>query len=101
MSPPFVSLFSIFLFSLISRSQSLTLSSRLIHRCSDEARAAVAAAGGGEALPARRSPEYYKLLIKSDLQRQKKRIANVKYQQLFPAAGSDTFSLGNDFGWWG
>lgn len=78
-------------------SHSLTLSSRLVHRFSDEARAAAASRGGGR-WPARRSAEYYQVLARNDLLRQK-RLLGPRYQTLFPSEGSETFNLGNDFGW--
>ncbi|XP_073103650.1 aspartic proteinase-like protein 1 isoform X1 [Elaeis guineensis] len=82
---------------LVWSSHSLTLSSRLVHRFSDEARAAAASRGGG-GWPARRSAEYYQVLARSDLQRQK-RLLGSRYQTLFPSEGSETLHLGNDFGW--
>ncbi|KAG1342412.1 hypothetical protein COCNU_05G006410 [Cocos nucifera] len=81
---------------LVWSSHSLTLSSRLVHRFSDEARAAAASRGGGR-WPARRSAEYYQVLARSDLQRQK-RLLGSRYQTLFPSEGSETFNPGNDFG---
>lgn len=47
----------------------------------------------------RRSPEYYNVLNKWDVERQKKLIGNVKFQTLFPAEGGGILSPGNDFGW--
>lgn len=80
----------------------VTFSSRLIHRFSDEVKALrvskKAGGGGGVAWPERRSLEYYRMLVSSDLEKQKMRI-DPKYQLLFPSEGSQTMSLGNDFGW--
>ncbi|XP_038973156.1 aspartic proteinase-like protein 1 [Phoenix dactylifera] len=82
---------------LVWSSHSLTLSSRLVHRFSDEAGVAAASRGGGQ-WPDRRSAEYYQVLARSDIQRQK-RLLGSRYQTLFPSEGSETFNLGNDFGW--
>ncbi|XP_072980979.1 aspartic proteinase-like protein 1 isoform X1 [Typha angustifolia] len=78
-------------------SHSLTFSSRLVHRFSDEARDVAASRGVGK-WPSWRSTEYYEALVRSDLQRQKRRLGG-RYQRLYPSEGSETFSLGNDFGW--
>ncbi|KAJ0988378.1 hypothetical protein J5N97_006734 [Dioscorea zingiberensis] len=75
----------------------MTLSSRLVHRFSNEA--AVAAVKGGGAPLARRSLEYYGVLVRSDLARQNRRLSGSKFPMLFPSEGSETMSLGNDFGW--
>ncbi|WOK94350.1 aspartic proteinase-like protein 1 [Canna indica] len=77
---------------------SFALSAELVHRFSDEARVAVASRGGSGGWPTRRSEEYYQMLARSDLQRQKRRLG-ARYQLLFPSDGSETVSLGNDFGW--
>lgn len=84
----------------------VTFSSRLIHRFSDEVKALRVSrkaaggggGGGGVTWPERRSLEYYRMLVSSDLEKQKMRI-DPKYQLLFPSEGSQTMSLGNDFGW--
>ncbi|KAJ4761528.1 Eukaryotic aspartyl protease family protein [Rhynchospora pubera] len=80
-------------------SESATLSLRLVHRFSDEARVS-APGGAGWRWPSRGSMAYYRTLLRSDLQRQKRRLGvRYQHQALFPDEGSDTFSLGNDFGW--
>ncbi|PON72572.1 LOW QUALITY PROTEIN: Aspartic peptidase [Trema orientale] len=89
----------------------ITLSSRLIHRFSEEAkRFRVSGKGKGNGngnvnvngysweWGERRSVEYYGRLLASDVQRQKMRLAS-QFQFLFPSEGSQTMSLGNDFGW--
>lgn len=73
-----------------------TLSARMVHRLSDEARLSAGAHGGR--WPRRGSGEYYRALVRSDLQRQKRRVGG-KYQLLSLSEGGGTFSLGNDFGW--
>ncbi|RWW42337.1 hypothetical protein BHE74_00052127 [Ensete ventricosum] len=84
---------------LVWKAHSFALSAELVHRFSDEARAAAGiGGGGGERWPTRRSEEYYQMLARSDLQRRKRRLG-ARYQMLFPSEGSETLSLGNDFGW--
>jgi hypothetical protein len=73
-----------------------TLSSRMVHRLSDEAR--LEAGPRGEWWPRRGSGEYYRALVRSDLQRQKRRLGG-KYQLLSLSKGGSIFSPGNDFGW--
>ncbi|KAL5992284.1 hypothetical protein ACLOJK_013200 [Asimina triloba] len=82
--------------------RSLTLSSRLIHRFSDEAKAVMVSRNGelpAGSWPVRGTMEYYQVLVSSDLKRQKLKLTP-KYQSLFPVEGSATVSLGNDFGCW-
>ncbi|KAL6635138.1 hypothetical protein ACP70R_027809 [Stipagrostis hirtigluma subsp. patula] len=73
-----------------------TLSTRMVHRLSDEARLEAGARGGR--WPRRGSGEYYRALVRSDLQRQKRRVGG-KFQLLSLSKGGDTFSGGNDLGW--
>ena len=73
-----------------------TLSSRMVHRLSDEAR--LEAGPSGERWPRRGSGEYYRALVRSDLQRQKRRLG-VKYQLLSLSKGGGTFSSGDNLGW--
>ncbi|CAD6249475.1 unnamed protein product [Miscanthus lutarioriparius] len=73
-----------------------TLSSRMVHRLSDKARLEAGPRAGW--WPQRGSGEYYRALVRSDLQRQKRRLAG-KYQLLSLSKGGSTFSPGNDFGW--
>lgn len=81
-----------------------TLSSRLIHRFSDEAKALrVLRNGNGsgkvfESWPQRRTFDYYQVLVASDFQRQKMKLGS-QFQYVFPSEGSKTMSFGNDFGW--
>ncbi|KAF8729906.1 hypothetical protein HU200_017368 [Digitaria exilis] len=74
-----------------------TLSSRMVHRLSDEARLE-AGPRAGEWWPRRGSGEYYRLLARSDLQRQKRRLGG-KYELLSLSKGGSIFSPGNDLGW--
>lgn len=73
-----------------------TLSSRMVHRLSDEARLEAGPRMG--LWPQRGSGGYYRALLRSDLQRQKRRLAG-KYQLLSLSKGGSTFSPGNDLGW--
>lgn len=83
----------------------ITLSSRLVHRFSDEAKALRASRSTGDAKlvgqwPQRNTKDYYQLLVNSDFRRQKMRLgSHHQFQFLFPSEGSDTASFGNDFGW--
>ncbi|KAL6911498.1 hypothetical protein ACP4OV_000303 [Aristida adscensionis] len=76
-----------------SAAATATLSTRMVHRLSDEAR--VEAGAGGGRWPRRGSGEYYRALVRSDLQRR----LGGKFQLLAPSKGGDTFSGGNDLGW--
>ncbi|CAI0429016.1 unnamed protein product [Linum tenue] len=80
--------------------QGIALSTKLIHRFSDEAKALRVGRNVTASVywPEKRSLEYYSLLLDSDLQRQKMKLGP-RYQFLFPVEGSNTVSLGNDFGW--
>ncbi|RZR85380.1 hypothetical protein BHM03_00012347 [Ensete ventricosum] len=79
---------------LVWVARSFGLSAELVHRFSDEARTVAASRGGCGGFPVRRSEEYYRMLARSDLRR-----LGARYQMLFPSEGSETVSLGNDFGW--
>lgn len=85
---------------LVESSAAAMFSARLIHRFSDEVKDFRTARSGGvsESWPEWRTMEYYKLLVRSDLERQKMTLGS-KYQFLFPSEGSKTMSLGNDYGW--
>jgi len=72
------------------------LSTRMVHRLSDEARLAAGTHGG--LWPRRGSGGYYRSLVRSDLQRQKRRLGG-KNQLLSISEGGGVFSPGNDFGW--
>ncbi|KAH6760190.1 Eukaryotic aspartyl protease family protein [Perilla frutescens var. hirtella] len=87
----------------------IVYSARLVHRFSDEAKAhrdfrvfrngaAVGAGAGGGFWPQRRSLEYYRRLLSSDVERQTLKL-NPQFQFLYPSEGSATLPLGNDFGW--
>ena len=73
-----------------------TLSTRMVHRLSDEARQA--SGTNGARWPRRGTGGYYRALVRSDLQRQKRRLGT-KHQLLSISEGGGIFSLGNDFGW--
>ncbi|CAA7401735.1 unnamed protein product [Spirodela intermedia] len=81
-------------------SESLTLSSRLIHRFSEEAREIWSARSGEGAVGwlSRGSEDYYRALVGRDLLRQKNKLG-VRYQVVFPSEGGGAVGLGNDFGW--
>ena len=85
---------------LIENRVATMFSARLIHRFSDEVEAVRAAKSGGASVswPQRKTMEYYKFLVRSDLERQKVMLGS-KYQYLFPSEGSKTMSFGNDYGW--
>lgn len=82
---------------LAESSMAVTFSSKLIHRFSEEVKAFGVPKNG--AWPEKKSLEYYQLLMKNDLQKQKMNLKLKKYQLLFPSEGSKTMSFGNDFGW--
>lgn len=90
--------------------ESTLYSAKLVHRFSDEAKAhhsaRVSRNGAGiddrvedaDAWPKRRSLDFYRRLLSSDVQRQKLKL-NPQFQFLYPSRGSVTLPLGNDFGW--
>jgi hypothetical protein len=86
---------------LVDGSAPLTFSSRLIHRFSDEAEALWASRKGnvqGRSWPRRNSLEYFELLLRNDLKRQRLKLGS-KYEMLFPSEGSGTMFFGNEFDW--
>lgn len=84
---------------LIESCMAAMFSARLIHRFSDEVKAFRAARSGlSGSWPEWRTMEYYKMLVRSDWERQKVMLGS-KYQFLFPSEGSKTMSFGNDYGW--
>jgi hypothetical protein len=77
------------------------LSSKLIHRFSEEMKARRGQRNGsaaGSSWPERRSVEYYQTLLSADVRRQSMKLG-ARYQLLFPSQGSESMSFGNDFGW--
>ncbi|KAF2538087.1 hypothetical protein F2Q68_00023010 [Brassica cretica] len=87
-----------FILSLASeKSLASLLSSRLIHRFSDEGRASIKSPA--TSFPSKRSFEYYRLLASIDLSRRQRMNLGAKSQSLVPSEGSKTISSGNDFGW--
>ncbi|CAK9174257.1 unnamed protein product [Ilex paraguariensis] len=75
-----------------------TFSSKLIHRFSDEARSFWVSRNGNATWPKHRSLEYFRLLLSSDLKRQRLRLGS-QNQLLVPSEGSETSFYGNDLGW--
>lgn len=74
-------------------------STKLIHRFSEEVKAlGVSKNRNAMSWPAKKSFEYYQVLLSSDVQKQKMK-TGPQFQMLFPSQGSKTMSLGNDFGW--
>lgn len=74
-------------------------STKLIHRFSEEVKAlGVSKNRNATSWPAKKSFEYYQVLLSSDVQKQKMK-TGPQFQMLFPSQGSKTMSLGNDFGW--
>ncbi|KAG8383485.1 hypothetical protein BUALT_Bualt04G0018200 [Buddleja alternifolia] len=98
----------ILLFILCAESvvaEPIIYSASLVHRFSDEVKAhrdvrvlKNGVSGGGAFWPQRRSLEYYRRLLSSDVQRQTLKL-NPQFQFLYPSEGSATLPLGNDFGW--
>ena len=78
----------------------ITFSSRIIHRFSDEAKVHLRNNGGEkvQSWPKRGSSEYFRLLMNSDLTRQKMKLGS-QDQSFYPSEGSKTLSLGNEFSW--
>ncbi|XP_068637028.1 aspartic proteinase-like protein 1 [Aristolochia californica] len=81
---------------LVDVSHSLKISSNLIHRFSDEAK--VRHDEVSVHWPRLRTVEYYRMLLRGDLQRQSMKL-QARYPSLFPSEGSETFFPGNDMGW--
>ncbi|PQQ03936.1 aspartic proteinase-like protein 1 [Prunus yedoensis var. nudiflora] len=85
--------------------RTLTLSARLIHRFSEEAKALRISRSGEDPKdlgrwPQKNSMDYYHLLASTDFQKQKMKLSSSRhFQFLFPSEGSNTVSFGNDFGW--
>ncbi|VVA13749.1 PREDICTED: aspartic [Prunus dulcis] len=86
----------------VNGSLSLTLSSKLVHRFSEEAMAVWESRRGDNASlkpwPKRNSLNYFQLLLQSDLKRQKLKLGS-KYEHLFPSEGSQTLFFGNELDW--
>ncbi|XP_019459654.1 PREDICTED: aspartic proteinase-like protein 1 isoform X4 [Lupinus angustifolius] len=79
----------------------LTFSSKLIHRFSDEAKVHLASKGDSvwvQSWPKRNSSEYLRLLLSSDMTRQRMRLVS-QYDSLYPSEGSNTFSYGEVLVW--
>ncbi|TKY56232.1 Aspartic proteinase protein 1 [Spatholobus suberectus] len=79
----------------------VTFSSRLVHRFSEEAKVHLASRGNGSVLqswPKRNSSDYFRLLLRSDVTRQRMRLGS-QYQSLYLSEGSQTFFFGNVLYW--
>ncbi|KAK2375698.1 aspartic proteinase protein [Trifolium repens] len=80
----------------------VTFSSRIIHRFSDEAKVHLASRNNGgakvQSWPKRNSSEYFRLLLNSDMNRQKMKLGS-QYESFYPYEGSQTFFFGNDLEW--
>uniref|UniRef100_A0A0D3H5D3 Peptidase A1 domain-containing protein n=1 Tax=Oryza barthii TaxID=65489 RepID=A0A0D3H5D3_9ORYZ len=72
----------------VAAAEAATLSARMVHRLSDE----------GRRRPRRGSRDYFRVLVRSNLQRQKRRVGG-KYQLLSLSQGGSIFPSGNDLGW--
>lgn len=73
-------------------------SSRLIHGFSDEVASIWASKGKNVTVPELGSAEHMRVLLSSDLKRQKLKLGS-QNQLLVPSKGSETFFYGNDMGW--
>ncbi|XP_054788225.1 aspartic proteinase-like protein 1 isoform X2 [Prosopis cineraria] len=79
----------------------LTFSSKLIHVYSDEAKAIWVSRSknlSAESWPKRNSSEYFRLLLGSDLTRQRMKLGS-QYDFLYPSEGSETLFFGDDLYW--
>lgn len=82
-----------------SGAETVMFSTKLIHRFSEEVKALGDSKNrNATSWPAKKSFEYYQVLLSSDVQKQKMK-TGPQFQMLFPSQGSKTMSLGNDFGW--
>ncbi|KAK7275729.1 hypothetical protein RIF29_16851 [Crotalaria pallida] len=80
---------------------SLTFSSKIIHRFSEEAKVHLASKGDSvwvQSWPNRNNSEYLRFLLSSDLTRQRMRLGS-QYEYMYPSEGSKTFSFGNVLSW--
>ena len=97
-----ISLLLCLLLALEGGASAHTFSSRLIHRFSEEAKVHLASKGNGvlvQSWPKKGSSEYLRLLLSSDLTRQRMKLGS-QYESLYPSEGSQTFFFGNAFDWW-
>uniref|UniRef100_A0A5B6YJX0 Putative aspartic proteinase-like protein 1 isoform X1 n=1 Tax=Davidia involucrata TaxID=16924 RepID=A0A5B6YJX0_DAVIN len=83
---------------LMETSAAVTYTSKLIHRFSDEAKSFWVSRNGNVSWPKQRSVEFFRLLLSSDLNRQRMKLGS-QNQLLVPSEGSETFSYGNYLGW--
>ncbi|XP_022963449.1 aspartic proteinase-like protein 1 [Cucurbita moschata] len=85
----------------VDSSVALRLSSRLIHRFSDEAKALWKSRNGnasGKFWPRRNSLKYFETLKDYDLKRRRLKIGS-KYEVIFPSEGNEVVFFGNEFDW--
>ncbi|KAK4274080.1 hypothetical protein QN277_017365 [Acacia crassicarpa] len=83
---------------LVEGTVALTFSSKLIHVYSDEAKAVWASRRknlSDESWPKRNSSEYFRLLLGSDLTRQRMKLGS-QHDFLYPSEGSQTLFFGDD-----
>lgn len=86
---------------LVDSSVALRLSSRLVHRFSDEAKALWKSRNGnasGKFWPRRNSLKYFETLKDYDLKRRRLKIGS-KYEVIFPSEGNEVVFFGNEFDW--
>lgn len=88
----------VLLLSLSSGVAAGVYSSKLIHGFSDEVVSIWASKGKNVTVPERGSAEHMRVLLSSDLKRQKLKLGS-QNQLLVPSQGSETFFYGNDMGW--
>ncbi|XP_042018301.1 aspartic proteinase-like protein 1 [Salvia splendens] len=73
-------------------------SSRLIHRFSDEVRRGRGGEGEEASWPERKRVEHMRVLLESDLKRQRLKLGT-QNQVFVGSQGGETFNYGNDMGW--
>ncbi|XP_027149537.1 aspartic proteinase-like protein 1 isoform X2 [Coffea eugenioides] len=84
--------------SLYTQFSTALYSSKLVHRFSQEAVSYWSSKGKNITLPKLGSLEHMKVLLSSDLKRQKLKLGS-QDRLLIPSQGSETFFYGNDMGW--
>eukprot|EP01018_Ginkgo_biloba_P037966 Gb_20911 [translate_table: standard] len=86
---------------LIGTCQAFTLSSKMIHRFSDEAKDIWTQKHGNAPgfWPRKGSAQYYELLRNHDHRRNHRRELIAEYQSLYFSQGNETVEFGESFGW--
>ena len=74
-------------------------SSRLIHRFSEEVRRGGGGEGEAAAWPEGKRVEHMRVLLESDLKRQRLKLGT-QNQVFVGSQGGETFNYGNDMGWY-